>query len=146
METMQSFLYTALAGVNLTSQTVGSLANLLTCSLEKTVLDDELVGRVRHLVQGLTFNEEQLGMDDLLNAEPNTDFLTSESTVNHFRDYWEPTVSDWRSIDEWEADGQRNVVDNAHDRVEHILGSAAPSLLDPEQEKAMVDYINSIAI
>jgi trimethylamine--corrinoid protein Co-methyltransferase len=144
METMQSFLLSALAGVNLTSQTVGSLANLLTCSLEKTVLDDELIGRVRHLVGGLTINEEQFGMDDLLNAQPNQDFLTSESTLEHFKDFWEPSVSDWRSIDEWEAAGEPDVVAHAHERVLQILGSAPDSLIDRDVEKAMAAYIKSI--
>lgn len=144
METMQSFLYSAMAGVNLTSQTVGTLANLLTCSLEKTILDDELIGRVRHMVGGLTFDEEQLGMDDLLNAEPCSDFLTNDSTIEHLRDYWVPTVSDWRSIDDWESAGERDVVAAAHDEVEAILDSAPESLLDPDQEQAMVDYIKSI--
>ena len=146
METMQSFLYSALAGVNLTSQTVGSLANLLTSSLEKTVLDDELVGRVRHMVDGMSFDEEQMGMEDLFEAKPSSDFLTYESTLKHYRSYWAPSVSDWRSIDEWEADGEKDVVAKAHDKVEKILGSAPESLLDSEQEKAMIDYINSIEV
>ncbi|MCL2825811.1 MAG: trimethylamine methyltransferase family protein [Eggerthellaceae bacterium] len=144
METMQSFLYTALAGANLTSQTVGTLANLMTCSFEKTVLDDELVGRVRHLVDGMAFNEEQLGMEDLMAAAPNSDFLTSDSTLEHFHDYWAPTVSDWRLIEEWEADGEKDVTAKAHERVVQILASAPESLLDPEQEKAMADYISTI--
>ncbi|MDR2109190.1 MAG: trimethylamine methyltransferase family protein, partial [Coriobacteriales bacterium] len=88
IETMQSFLYCALAGTNLTSQTVGSLANLLTVSLEKTVLDDEAVGRVRHMLSGMPFSDEQLGMDDLLGAEPATSFLEADSTMEHFREYW----------------------------------------------------------
>ncbi|MCL2151094.1 MAG: trimethylamine methyltransferase family protein [Coriobacteriia bacterium] len=145
METMQSFLYSALAGVNLTSQTVGTLANLMATSLEKTVLDDELIGRVRHLVGGMAFDEEQLGMDDLLAAEPNADFLTSDSTLEHFKDYWDPIVSDWRSIDEWEADSRRLAYNNAHERVQAILGAAPASLIDADVEKAMVAYIQSVA-
>lgn len=144
IETMQSFLYTSLAGADLTSQTVGTLANLMTSSLEKTVLDDEMISRVTHMINGLTFNEEQLGMDDLYNAAPGSDFLTNDSTMEHFRDYWKPQVSDWRLFEEWEADGERDVVAVAHDKVVKILDDAPESLLEPEQEKAMVDYINSI--
>jgi len=144
METMQSFLYTCLAGAQITSQTVGALSNLMTISLEKTVLDDELISRVRHMVDGLTFDEEQLGMDDLMEAAPSSDFLMNDSTLEHMRDYWVPTVSDWRSTDEWEADGSRDVVATAHDKVVKILEEAPESLLDPEQEKDMLAYIHSI--
>jgi trimethylamine--corrinoid protein Co-methyltransferase len=134
LETMQSFLFCALAGTNLTSQTVGSLANLLTISLEKTILDDEAVGRVRHMLQGMAFDDVQMGMDDLLGATPASSFLESDSTLEHFREFYAPTVSDWRGIDEWEADGSRDVREAAHDKVLRILAEAPPSLLDPQLE------------
>lgn len=144
METMQSLLYTALAGVNITSQTVGSLANLLTSSLVKTVLDDELIGHVRWLMKGIDYNEEQFGMEDLMAAEPNADFLTNDSTIEHFRDFYEPTVSDWTNPDEWEAMGSRDVSERAHDRVQEILAAAPESIISDELDKELVGYIQKI--
>ena len=144
METMQSLLYTALAGVNLTSQSVGTLGNLLTSSLEKTVLDDELVSRVQHLLTGWVFNEEQMGIEELLEASPGEDFLMSDATIMRMRDYWTPTVSDWNNTDDWTKLGEKDVVEHAHVRVEQILGEAPESLLESEQEKAMLDYIKSV--
>ncbi len=144
METIQSFLVSALAGVNLTSQSVGTLANLMTSSLEKTILDDEMIARVRYILNGMQTDEAYLGMDDLLNALPCQDFMTSESTLMHFRDGWQPLVSDWRSYDAWEKDGQEDVTAVAHRKVENILENAPASLLDAEQEKAMADYIKTI--
>jgi len=144
METMQSFLFSALAGVNLTSQTVGALANLMASSLEKTVLDDELIARVRYIIEGMNTDLESMGMDDLLIAKPCQDFLTSDSTIRHFRDGWQPVVSDWRSYDAWEKDGQQDVVESAHRKVEQILANAPESLLDAEQEKAMKEFIAKI--
>lgn len=145
METMQSLLYTAMAGVNLTSQSVGSLSNLITSSLEKTVLDDELVGRVQHLLNGLKFDEEQMGLEDLYEAEPNDSFLMNDSTMENMREYYTPTVSDWSNTDDWMADGGHDVVANAHEKVCSILANAPESLLDPEQEKDMLAYIESVA-
>ncbi|MCL2883390.1 MAG: trimethylamine methyltransferase family protein [Coriobacteriia bacterium] len=144
METMQSLLFTALAGVNLTSQSVSALANLLTSSLEKTVLDNELIGRVKHMAGGLAFDDEQMGMEDLMEAAPMSDFLVNDSTLEHFRDYWAPSVSDWRAIEEWQADGSKEVVEEAHILVEKILAEAPETLLDAETDKAMRDYIASI--
>lgn len=144
IETMQSFLYCALAGTNLTSQTVGSLANLLTISLEKTVLDDEVVGRVRHMLAGLPFNEVQLGMDDLFAAAPASSFLEADSTIEHFRDFWTPSVSDWRDIDSWEADGSPDVQVAAHKRVQEILEAAPQTLLDPVLDVELERYVLSL--
>lgn len=144
METMQSLLYTALAGVNLTSQSVGTLANLLTVSLEKTVLDDELVSRVQHLLAGWIFDKEQMGLEELFSALPGEDFLMSDATIMHMRDYWSPTVSDWNNQDDWVSQGERDVMEHAHERVVQILEEAPESLLEPSQEQAMRDYIKTV--
>ena len=146
METMQSFLYTALAGCDVTSQTAGSLANLMTSSLEKTVLDDELIARVRLLVGGLTFTEEHMGLDQIYEADFADNFLANEQTLDYCRQAWEPTVSDWSNSDEWEANGQLDSTHRAHAIVEGILDEAPESLLDEEQEKAMADYLRSIEL
>lgn len=144
METMQSLLTSALAGVNLTSQSVGTLANLMTTSLEKTVLDDELIGRVRHILKGLDTSAAAIGMDDLMNASPCQDFLTANSTLAHIHDGWQPSVSDWRSIDAWEHDGKKEVMSVAHEKVCKILADAPETLLDEAQEKDMAEYIKNI--
>lgn len=144
METMQSFLFSALAGVNLTSQTVSSLAGLLTSSLEKTILDDELISRVRWMVNGMKLDEEQWDLSELLEAEPGQDFLMSDNTLDYMHDYWQPTVSDWRTIEAWEADGCKNVEEVAHEKVVKILSEAPETLLDSEQEKIITDYIRYV--
>ncbi|MGM9568204.1 MAG: trimethylamine methyltransferase family protein [Clostridia bacterium] len=144
METMQSLLTSALAGVNLTSQTVGTLANLMTTSLEKTVLDDELIGRVRYILKGMDTSEEAFGMEDLITAKPCQDFMTAESTLLHFRDGWQPTVSDWRSSESWEQDGKKDAAAAAHEKVEEILSEAPETLLSEDQEKDLLHYIRTI--
>lgn len=144
METMQSFLYTALAGCNITSQTAGSLSNLMTSSLEKTVLDDELIARVRLLVGGLTFNEEHMGLDMIYEEDFGGNFLVYDETLDYCREAWEPTVSDWSSSDEWEAHGEVTSTQRAHVMVEKILEEAPESVLDEEVEREMVDFLRSI--
>ncbi len=144
METMQSFLMSALSGVNLTSQTVSSLAGLLISSLEKTILDDELIGRVRWMMKGIYLDEDQWDLTELLEAQPGQDFLIADNTLEHMHDYWQPTVSDWRTIEAWEADGCKDVEEAAHQKVTEILAQAPESLLDSEQEKAMTDYIRCV--
>jgi hypothetical protein len=80
---------------------------------------------------------EAVAMDDLMNAAPCSDFMTNESTLLHFRDGWQPSVSDWRTTDAWEADGSEDVKEVAHRKVLQILEEAPETLLDAEQEKAI---------
>jgi len=144
METMQSFLYTALAGCDVTSQTAGSLANLMTSSLEKTVLDDELIARVRLLVNGITFSDEHLGLDQIMEEDFGGNFLARDETLDYCTHAWEPTVSDWTNSDDWEAHGQLTSEQRAHGIVSKLLREAPESLLDEEQERAMLDYLRHI--
>ncbi len=144
METMQSFLYTALAGCDVTSQTAGSLSNLMTSSLEKTVLDDELIARVRLLVGGMTFSEEHMGLDQIFEEDFGANFLAREETLDYCLEAWEPSISDWTNSDEWEAQGKRDAADRAHDVVVELLEEAPESVLDEEQEREMLDFLRSI--
>ena len=144
METMQSFLYTALAGCDVTSQTAGSLANLMTSSLEKTVLDDELIARVRLLVDGLTFDEEHMGLDQIYEEDFGANFLARDETLDYCLEAWEPSVSDWTSSDVWEARGCRDSTARAHEIVEELLAEAPESLLDEDQEREMLDFLRFV--
>ena len=144
METMQSFLYTALAGCDVTSQTAGSLANLMTSSLEKTVLDDELIARVRLLVGGLTFNEEHMGLDMIYEEDFGGNFLAYEETLDYCREAWEPSTSDWTNSDVWEERGCITSEQRAHEIVQMLLAEAPESVLEEEQEKEMLAYIATI--
>lgn len=144
MESMQSFLFTALAGVNVTSNSVGSLSNLMTTSLDKVVLADEMISRVRFILDGMKTDEEQMGMKEIMECRPCQDFLTVDSTIVHARDGWQPTVSDWRPSEAWEADGCKDVLETAHEKVQQILADAPETLLDAEQEKDIKQFIKSI--
>lgn len=144
METMQSFLFTALSGVNLCSQSVGTLANLLTTSAEKTVLDNEMIARVRYLLRGLDCSDGTDDMEALLRAKPCQDFLMEESTMKNMRSGWQPSISDWRTYDAWENDGKKTAQDRAKDKVKEILAAAPPKIIDEALEKEMLDYISFV--
>ena len=144
IETMQSFLTTALTGVHLTSQSVGTLANLMTTSAEKTVLDNEMISRCRSILKGMDTSEAASGIKELLASDPCRDFLTAESTLKHCREGWQPSISDWRSIEAWEAGGSKDIKEIAKEKVQKILANAPQTVLDPEQEKAMKAYIKRI--
>ena len=108
------------------------------------MLDDELIARVRLLVGGLTFNEEHMGLDMIYEEDFGGNFLVYDETLDYCQEAWEPTVSDWNGSDEWEAQGQLESTHRAHAIVEKLLDEAPESVLDEEQERAMVDYLRTI--
>ena len=127
-ETMQSLLLTALMDVNVTSQSAGTLENLLTVSLEKTLIDDEIISRVRRIVRGFDTSEEALGIDIIMDVPHGMDFLSHDSTLDHYKEGWVESISDWNRYEHWMRLTERDIVPRAAAKVQEILDSA-PALL-----------------
>ena len=127
-ETMQSLLLTALMGVNVTSQSVGTLENLLTVSLEKTLIDDEIISRVRRIASGFDTSEEALGIKIIEDTPHGKDFLTHDSTLDHYKEGWSESISDWNRYEHWARLPERDIVPRAAAKVQEIIDSA-PVLL-----------------
>ena len=140
-ETMQSLLLMALMDVNVTSQSAGSLDNLMTISFAKTVADNELIARARHIAAGFPVNEETLDVDTILEIEHGRDFLMADSTLLHYREGWQPSVSDWGSFEQWSADGEPDVIARAERKVRDILDAAQTPLLPADTARDLARFM-----
>ena len=141
-ETMQSLLLTAMMGVNVTSQSAGSLENLLTVSFEKTVIDDEIISRVRMIKDGLKVNDETLSVDIIMDVDHGCDYLIHDSTLDYMMDGWQPTISDWNSYEKWSESPQPDIEQRAAMKVREIIQNA-PVLLSESLQKDLQNYIAS---
>lgn len=144
METMQSFMITALSGVTLCSQSAGTLENLMCTSFEKTVLDDELIGRVNHILKGIETTEEALALDEIYESEFRGDFMTNDSTLDYCHKDWQPTLSNWQGHDQWEKNGKPDLVQQAYDRVQKILKEAPDMVVDASVDAEMKKYMKMV--
>ncbi|CAH2213806.1 trimethylamine methyltransferase family protein [Tepidibacter aestuarii] len=143
-ETMQSYLLGALAGVHVGLENVGTLDNLMSMSLEKTVLDDEMVGRVKRILKGVDMNESDFSIKAIMDVDFSQSFLTHRSTIKNCRKPWRPTVSDWEGYETWVKFGSPDIVSQANKKVRQILDSAPESMIDKELEKDMLAFIKSV--
>lgn len=141
-ESMQSLLLTALMGVDVTSQSAGTLENLLTISFEKTLIDDEVIGRVRRIIQGIDVNEESLSVDIIMEIDHGRDFLMHDSTLDNFRDGWQAEISDWNAYDNWRNSKYPDIEQRAEVRVKEILNSSE-RLLDKNVASDLEKFINA---
>ena len=142
-ETMQSLLLTALMDVDVTSQSAGSLENLMTISFEKTIIDDEVIARVRRIIAGLRIDEETFSMDLIKEVEHGGSFLMHKSTLKNYRKSgWQPSVSDWNSYEVWAKAEEPDIEKRAALKAKEIIEGAEP-LLDPSVAEDLRDYISS---
>ena len=140
-ETMQSLLLTALMDVDVTSQSEGSLENLMTLSFEKTVIDDEVVSRVRHIIDGMKVTDETFSVDIVMDVEHGGNFIMHDTTLDNFASSWQPAISDWANYEGWSSAPYQDIERKAEARVNAILASAE-QLLDPGVAKDLKAFIS----
>lgn len=123
-ETMQSLLLTALLDVDVTSQSAGSMENLLTISFEKTLIDDEVIARVRRIIEGIEVSDETLSVDIMMEVGHGENFLMHDSTLEHLYDGWQATISDWNLYDRWKEQKYPDIEKRAEARVKKIMNES----------------------
>lgn len=91
------------------------------------ILDNELVGALRRLLQGAEVNEETLALEVIEAIGPGGAFIGTEHTARHFRsEHWLPRIWSRETLNAWIAEGSRTDEDKALDRYREIM--AMPDL------------------
>jgi trimethylamine--corrinoid protein Co-methyltransferase len=134
----------AQAGCNLITQASGMQASLMGCALESYVIDNDMLGVIMKSLSGIEVSEETLALksiDEVAHGEGH--FLGRTETLERMQsDFVYPEIGDRRSIDEWEADGARDIRSVALDRTRQILQQHYPSHLSDELDRSLRDQFD----
>jgi trimethylamine--corrinoid protein Co-methyltransferase len=144
METMQNHFLLMMAGVHYLHEGIGGLDNIMTVSYEKFVMDEEIIKRIKRIMEGITVNEKELSVDVIQDIGHTGQYLMHPNTFEGCRKRWRPDVSCWDSFEKWKNEGKEDVVVRANKKVKSILKNASESLLDPEIDKELKTYIDKI--
>jgi trimethylamine--corrinoid protein Co-methyltransferase len=131
VEATLSVMAAALSGANLIHD-VGYLEMGLTTSFEMVVLTDELVAMVDNFIKGIEVSAETMMLDELHAVGPGGHFLTQDSTMARFRDFWYPAVLDRSMRPRWEKAGSQTLGQRLNTRVKGILAEHQSQPLDAE--------------
>lgn len=123
----------ALAGSNLISAYPGVVGSLIGQSFEGMLIDNDMLGNVQRLLRGIEVSEETLSYDVICDAVRGSGhFLDQPQTLELMKtEYHYPELADRRTPGEWEATGRENIYAVAHARVQQILSSHYPELIEP---------------
>jgi len=115
---------------------VGLLNGSTIWSFEQMIMDCEIFGIIRKMMEGIPVNDETLALEAIRETGPKGDFLTNDHTLRNMRGLWLGKLLDRRPYSIWEGkkDGAR---DWARDRAKAILASHHPVPLDPKLEAEM---------
>jgi len=120
-------LMASLAGANFIHDAAGLMEFAMTCSYEKYVIDNEIIGMAMRAVRGIEVNDETIAADVIMEAGPGGNYLTAEHTVQHMRgEFYFPTLSDRERRQEWEAAGALTAQQRANARARQILAEHQP--------------------
>lgn len=144
-ETMQNLMMGMLSGAHIIHECLGVIDSIMCTSYEKFVIDEELIGRVMRISQGLTFSPEALSVDIIQEVGHGGDYLLHDSTFAHARDFWSPTVSVWEPFGTWEKQGREDALTRANRRYKEVLAQAPESMLDAALEADLKAYMQNAA-
>ena len=128
-ESAMSSLLVSMSGANYIHDIAGLMEADLTVSYEKMVMDNEILGMCRRVLEGIEVSDATLAADLIIEKGPGKDYLDSEHTVRHMRgEFYEPTISNREKRDG--AYRGEDALLRAKERVEELRAEQAQSLLD----------------
>ena len=129
----------AQAGSNLVTQAGGMQASLMGCALESYLIDNDMLGAILKSLGPIEVSETTLALgaiDEVVHGEGH--FLGQPETLQRMQsDFVYPQIGDRRSIEEWQADGARDIREVARDRTRQILQQHYPRHLSAETDERL---------
>jgi trimethylamine--corrinoid protein Co-methyltransferase len=141
-EATLSVLMAQLSGANLVHD-VGYMESGLTCSYEMIGLTDELVEMAKHLMKGIEVNEETLLVDELDQVGPGGNFLGTDITRAHYREFWFPKLLDRKIRPNWEAAGSTTLGQRLNAKVNRIIAEHRPKPLDAAKKQRIQEILTT---
>ena len=129
-------LLVGMAGANFIHDAVGLLEFCLTASYEKYVIDNEIVGEVMRVLQGIEVNPETLALEVTQRVGPGGQFVTDDHTCENIRrEHFIPSVADRNDRETWIKLGSKDTFQRAHEVALEILKTHFPQPLNHEKEE-----------
>lgn len=134
-----------MAGGNFILHAAGIIDTYNTTSYEKLIIDNEVLGMMRRIDQGVVVNEETLAYDVIEEVGPKGVFLVEEHTLDHFRDeFYRPTLSDRNTFGQWTENGAEPIEKTANKKWKEILASYEEPTLPADIDAALKKYMENI--
>jgi trimethylamine--corrinoid protein Co-methyltransferase len=141
-EALLATLPTFLAGGNVVIDTVGWLEGGLVASVEKFVIDIELLRLLEWAFRPLEVDEASLAFDAFDEVGPGGHFLGCRHTLDRFRTcFYEPLLSSRDNFDRWTRNGLPDTAERAAAIAERVLDEFEAPPLDGSVVEELRAYV-----
>jgi trimethylamine--corrinoid protein Co-methyltransferase len=141
-ETSFSLWASIMSHSHLINHAAGWLEGGLSASLEKIVIDAEMLRGWADILRKRSFTDDDLALDAICDVPPGGHFFGSPHTIARYETaFWKPILSDWSNFENWRDAGAKTATDRAHDIWKKVLAAYEPPPLDAAVQGAVADYV-----
>jgi len=141
-ETAFALQAAVLSHSHLVSHALGWLEGGLVASLEKMVVDAELLRQWGEWLRPVEFSDDDLAIEAIREVAPGGHFFGTAHTLARYREaFYRPLLSDWSNHEAWVEAGSRDATTRATALWQQLLEQATPPPLDPAIREAVIDYV-----
>ena len=132
-----------LGGVNMMVHAAGWLEGGLTGSMEKFILDIEMLQIFAEIFEPLNSSEPELAYEAIANVEPGSHFFGCEHTMERYQTaFYEPLVSDWSNFGQWTDNGGKTATQRANGIWKNVLRDFEAPAMDPARSEELAAFID----
>ena len=141
-ESQMSLWGAVMGGANFVMHGAGWMEGGLVASLEKFVIDVEMLQMMSEFLQPLPFSEEDLGVAAIADVGPGGHFFGTQHTLDRYQNaFYPPIVSNWQNFESWTLDGAMDTAARANRIWKQVLGDfEAPPLAD-DREAELAEFV-----
>jgi len=141
-EFLMSAWGSVLGGVNMMVHAAGWLEGGLTGSMEKYILDVEMLQTFAEIFQPLNSDDAELAFDAIASVEPGSHFFGCDHTMERYQTaFYEPLVSDWSNFGQWTDSGGKTAIQRANEIWKKILQEFESPSIDVDIREQLDAFI-----
>jgi len=141
-ETAFSLQAAVLSHSHLINHAAGWLEGGLSASLEKIVVDAELLRNWAEILKPVAFSDDDLAVDAIKGVAAGGHFFGAPHTLARYETaFYRPLLSDWSSFENWRDAGSHTATERATTIWKKLLAEYQPPPLDPAVREAVADYV-----
>jgi trimethylamine--corrinoid protein Co-methyltransferase len=132
-------LLVALAGGNYIHDAAGLLECCLLASYEQYVIDNEMLGMICRILEGIRVTPDTLSFEQIKEIGPRGNFMGLRHTLDHVRngEHYLPRLFDRSTRDTWLAGGSKDIREVAREKAKEILATHEVPALDPQVQEEL---------
>jgi len=131
-----------LGGVNMMVHAAGWLEGGLTGSMEKFILDIEMLQMFAEIFDPLASGDAELAYEAIAAVEPGSHFFGCKHTRERYKTaFYEPLVSDWSNFGQWTDNGSLTATQRANGIWKQVLQDFEAPLLEQARSEELRAFI-----